>query len=302
MQHIHIRFLRFSAFYAPLLSTIGGGHLAEEGLDATYDVVAPGRTTADGFADGSVHVGQSAVAVHFAPWERGETLPFKHFALLNDRDGFFLTARNLPEPFQWRDLVGRPVIVDHFFQPHALFREALRNQGLDPDSVPVIDAGDVAAIDRAYREGRADVVHQQGPAGQQLEAEGLGKVVASVGAAAGPLAFSSLCASPDWLKTDTARAFLRAFRKGKQQAAEAPPEEVAAVIAPFLPDVGRAALTRTVADYQRLGCWKGDLPITREIYDRTTAIFLRNGDIRRAPPYEDVIVGMPEWTEPTCTT
>lgn len=294
MQRIHIRFLRFSAFYSPLLTTIGAGYLRDEGLDATYDIVTPGRTIADGIADGTVQVGQSALAVSFAPWERGEALPFKHFALLNDRDGFFLAGKNLPQPFDWRSLIGRTVIVDHFFQPHAMFRDALRQQGVDPDQVPVIDVGDVQAIERAYREGRADVVHMQGPAPQQLEAEGLGQVVASVGAAVGPVVFSTLCASPAWLGTNMARSFLRAYRKGRAHAQAAPPDEAAAILTPFLPHVDRAVLARTVADYQRLGCWTGDHAITRDLYDRTAALFVRNGDIQRAAPYESVVEALPD--------
>ncbi len=293
MQHIHIRFLRFSAFYSPLMLTMSGGFLREEGLEASFDVVTPTRTIADGIRDGSVQVAQSATAVSFAPWERGEALPFRHFALINDRDGFFLAGRGLPEPFDWRSLVGRPVIVDHFFQPHAMFRDALRQKGIDPDSVSVIDAGDVVAIEAAYRAGRADVVHMQGPVPQQLEAEGNGRVLASVGEVVGPVAFSSLCASPEWLRTDVARAFVRAYRKGRHHAQEAPAEQVAALAAEFLPDIDRGALTRTIADYQRIGCWRGDIAISRELYDRTTALFLRNGDIRRAAPYEDVIAPVP---------
>ncbi len=293
MQRIHVRFLRFSAFYSPLMLTMSGGHLRDEGLEATFDVVTPTRTIADGIRDGSVQVAQSATAVSFAPWERGETLPFRHFAVLNDRDGFFLAGRGLPEPFDWKALIGRPVIVDHFFQPHAMFRDALRQQGIDPDSVPVIDAGDVAGIEAAYRAGRADVVHMQGPVPQALEAEGHGRVLASVGEVVGPVAFSSLCASPEWLATDVARAFVRAFRKGRAHAQEAPAAEVAALVGTFLPDVDRGVLTRTVADYQRIGCWSGDIALTRALYDRTTALFLRNGDIRRAAPYEDVVAPVP---------
>ena len=74
---------------------------------------------------------------------------------------------------------------------------------------------------------------------------------------------------------------------------EAPAEQVAALTAEFLPDIDRGALTRTIADYQRIGCWRGDIAISRELYDRTTALFLRTGDIGRAAPYEDVIAPVP---------
>jgi ABC-type nitrate/sulfonate/bicarbonate transport system substrate-binding protein len=89
-------------------------------------------------------------------------------------------------------------------------------------------------------------------------------VLASVGAVVGTVPFSSLCASPEWLRADVARAFLRAYRKGRHHAREAPAEQVAALVAELLPDIDRGALTRTVADYQPIGCWRGDIAISRE--------------------------------------
>ena len=38
MTQFHIQFTRFSAFYSPLISTISGGFLAEEGLEATHSL------------------------------------------------------------------------------------------------------------------------------------------------------------------------------------------------------------------------------------------------------------------------
>ena len=63
MTTLHVRFLRFSAFYSPLLVTMRGGHLAAEGLDATYDTVTADRTVEAGFRDGTVDLAQSALAV-----------------------------------------------------------------------------------------------------------------------------------------------------------------------------------------------------------------------------------------------
>lgn len=70
METIHIRFLRYSAFYSPLLLTMAAGHLRGEGLEATYDIVAPGRSIPEGIRSGEVTVAQSAPAVSFGPWEK----------------------------------------------------------------------------------------------------------------------------------------------------------------------------------------------------------------------------------------
>jgi len=293
MEHLHIRFLRFSAFYSPMLLTMSGGHLAAEGLEATYDTVTPQRTILDGIVDGAVQVAQSATAVSFEPWQLGESLPFRHFALMNRRDGFYLARRGPGAEFDWADLEGATVIADHFFQPMAMLLCALAERGVDASSVRLIDAGDPAAIDRAFRSGEGDVVHMQGPAPHQLQHDGIATVVASVGAAAWPIAFSSLCASPEWLATDAAPAFVRAFEAAREQARSETPDRIARLIAGFLPDQHPQAISAAVADYQRMGCWDGGITIDRPLYDDTVRLFRTFGGLQCEPDYDDVVAPLP---------
>ena len=42
MEKIHIQFTLFSAFYAPLIATMSGGFLRQEGLDPEWSVSPPG--------------------------------------------------------------------------------------------------------------------------------------------------------------------------------------------------------------------------------------------------------------------
>src|SRR6185312_8676211 len=55
-DEINIQFTRFSAFYSPLIATIAGGFLAEEGLTSRHSVAPAGRSAIEGLLDGSVHV------------------------------------------------------------------------------------------------------------------------------------------------------------------------------------------------------------------------------------------------------
>lgn len=48
MSRIPIRVTRHSAFYSPLIITLAGGYLREEGLESSYDIVTPTLTVADG--------------------------------------------------------------------------------------------------------------------------------------------------------------------------------------------------------------------------------------------------------------
>lgn len=295
VARIHLMALRHSAFYSPFLLTMAGGHLQAEGLEPTYALATPARTLAAAFADGGCHVAQSAVAAGFAALERGERIEVAHFAQINERDGFFLAGRR-PEPgFSWDRLRGRRVLVDHFFQPLAMFRYGLQRMGVDFDALDVVDAGDVESIERAFRGGAGDYVHLQGPVPQQLEHEGIASVVAAIGDTVGPVAFSSLCARRDWLATDMARAFMRAYRRAREQAIAAPAGEIAARLCAtgFFPAIDPAVLVATVAAYQRLGCWTPDPAISPAAYERLLDVFLCSGLITRRHPYEAAVVPPP---------
>ena len=295
MTQINIMALRHSAFYSPLLLSIAGGYLRDEGLAPTYAVATPARTVTDSLTDGTCHVAQSAVATSFAALEQGAALPIVHFAQINVRDGFFIAGRTHEPDFRWDRLAGKSVLVDHFFQPLVMFQYGLHRQGVDFKQLNVIDAGDVNAIERAFRNGQGDYVHLQGPAPQQLEHEGIGFVVAAVGDAVGPVAFSSLCATREWLHTEMSHAFVRAYRRARDFAHTAPAEEIAALEADagFFPGVDRSVLTRTITAYQHLGCWSGDIAISAPSYENLLEVCLFSGLIKHRHPYAAAVIAPP---------
>ncbi len=294
MATIRIMFSRYSAFYSPLIATKAGGFLAAEGLDAEFAVAGPGQVAPrQGLADGSLELIQSAPSASFAPLERGETSEIVHFALINQRDGFFIAGRKPDPGFSWKKLEGAGVLADHGAQPLAMLKYGLHRQGVDFARLEAIDAGTPEAMVAAFKAGRGDYIHLQGPAPQQLAHEGAAHVLAAVGEAVGPVAFSSLCATRSWLATDEARAFTRAFAKSRQWCAESPPAEIARAEAPFLPGIDEAVLAETIASYQRLGNWQGPIAIGRELYEAALDVFEHSGLISRRHPYESVVVAPP---------
>lgn len=295
MTRIGIMVTRHAAFYAPVICAITGGFLREEGLEAEYAVGSPSKAS-ESLIDGTVQVAQSAVSASWPELEQGVDSGTVHLAQINERDGFFIAAREPDPEFSWNRLSGREVLVDHGRQPIAMFKYAAHKMGLEFGAIQAIDAGGPDAIETAFRDGRGAFVHLQGPAPQQLQADGVGHVVASVGEAIGPVAFSSLRASRAWTRTEPAKAFIRAYRKARGFVAERPADEVAAALADMFPKIDRAVLARTVADYQALGCWAGDARIGRASYEAALEVFAHVGDITRRHPYEQVVVPPPDET------
>jgi NitT/TauT family transport system substrate-binding protein len=294
MEKISIMAFRHSAFYTPLLVTLNGGFLRRQGLEADYSVATPQRGVAEALARGEVDLAQSAVATSFADLERDKAIDLVHFAQINRLDGFFIAGREAEPGFEWSRLEGREVLVDHLFQPLAMFRYALHRHGIDASKVKIIDAGSVEAMDSAFRAGRGDYIHQQGPFPQQLEQDGVGHLVASVGESVGAVAFSSLCAKREWLGTEKARAFMRAYRDACRFVLDSPAEEISALEQAHFPEIAPEVLTRTIATYQRMGTWSTDPTIEPATYEHLLDVYQYSGLVTRRHAYNACIVAPPD--------
>ncbi len=296
MAAINIIVSRHSAFYSPLISAISGGFLAAEGIEANYEPATPQRSAWQALSDGSADVAQIAVSASWGPLARGEKLELMHFAQINERDGFFIAARKPDPDFTWSKMQGRDVLVDHLGQPLAMFKYAAHKQGLAFDDMNVFDIGEPDEMEQAFRSGKGDYVQLQGPAPQQLEKDGSGFVVAAVGDAIGPVAFSSLTASRRWLKTDTAFAFMRAYRKARAYVNETPAIEIARAEADFFKGIDQDVLATTIETYQGLGCWTPEVEISPAAYETALDVFIHAGVISDRFAYDAVVITPPDAT------
>lgn len=293
MTDIHIQFTLFSAFYSPLIATMSAGFLKQEGLDYEWSVSPPAVSAVEAVVDGTAQVIQSAPSQAFNALKKGEPSPVLHFAKVNEMDGFFITGREVDANFSWRKLEGAEVVMFGGGQPNAMFRYACHKADIDYNKIIPIAPGGPDAIDKAYREGQGQYVQQQGPYPQQLEIEGIGNIVAQVGPLIGPCAFSSLAASRDWLQTDEAKAFTRAYAKARRYLNETPANEVAANISPFFSDISKTALEICISSYQQLGCWTPNVEITREAFEVILDVFEHSGGISERYDYDQVCCSPP---------
>ena len=293
MEKIRIQFTLFSAFYSPLISAISGGFLEAEGLEPEWSVSPPGASALAALTNGSADVVQSALSQGFTSLDKGEMPAAVHFAQVNEMDGFFLTGRDADPEFSWKKLEGSEVVMFKGGQPIVMLKYACHKAGIDFGKIRPICPGNAAEIDRAFRQGKGRYVHQQGPFPQQLEADGIGHVVAEVGKQIGPCGFSSLAATRDWLATDRAKAFMRAYRKTRVYMNETPAAEIAKAEKPYFPDIDEAALADCIATYQQLGCWTPHVEITRAAYEKTLDIFEYAGLLKERYRYEQVCAAPP---------
>jgi NitT/TauT family transport system substrate-binding protein len=286
---LRIMVSRHSAFYSPLIATLARDFLRDAGLEATYDVLQPGQRSQVLIRDGIVDIMQSAVSSNWRLIEAGETPRPVHFAQINRRDGFFLAGRQPDPEFDWKKLEGATLLADHGLQPLVMLKYAVHHNGADWTRIRVVDAGSPEQMEGAFRAGQGDYVHLQAPAPHQIAQGGKGFVVVSVGRSMPEVAFSSLCASAEFLESDRARAFLQAYGRARKWVREAPPAEIAACEVNFFPGTDPSVLAKAIEEYQGLGCWEGGLEIPEDLYEQALNVFEHAGEVRARYPYGEVV-------------
>jgi NitT/TauT family transport system substrate-binding protein len=280
---VRITASRHTAFYSPLICTMAAGFLEKHNLEYTYGVLPPGETAASMIRGGKTDVMQSAPSTNWAKMDKGETDFPVNFALINQRDGFFLFHHG--KEFAWKQLEGKTLLADHGSQPLAMLRYAVHYNGVDWTKIDVVNAGSAAEMAAAFRAGKGDFVHLQAPAPELMEYPSV-----SVGASTPPNAFSTLCASREFIKTETFQTFAKAFSEAKEWVRQTSAEEIAAKEASYFPGIDRDALTWAIAQYKTIGAWDGGIEIPRDLYEQSLNVFESTGAIKQRHPYDAVCV------------
>jgi len=269
---------RHSAFYSPLIATLA------RGFPASHSILQPGQRSQDLIRDGAVDIMQSAVSSNWGPMDRGESPLPVHFALINRRDGFFLAGREVDRAFDWKDLEGASLLADHGGQPLAMLRYAAHINHVDWTKVSVLDRGTPEQMIESFSRGEGDFVHLQAPGPQILEEEGIGWTRVSVGASMPEVAFSTLCCSREFTRTDEFAGFFEAYRQSREWVRSADPREVARAEKSYFQGISEEALAAAVRRYQQLDTWSGDADISEDLYQQALNVFEYAGSLRKRHP------------------
>jgi NitT/TauT family transport system substrate-binding protein len=289
MKHLNIMVSKHSVFYSPLIAVIAGDFLKEHGYEANYSIVPENKKVATFLLSGEVDVAQAAVSANWSFMEHNQEINVVHFAEINQRDGFFILSKEMPGIKSWRDLEGCSLIAELGGQPFDMLRFALNKEGVDINKINWIEAVTLDSSIELFKQGNADFIHLQGPYPQQLSLDGYGEIVFSVGAAIGPVAFSSMCCTKEFINTDSYLIFLDSFNKAKKWVLTEDLDLVAEKINLFFDDISLNVIQNTLQTYRNLGCWSLETNISRETYEASLDVFSFNKTISRRHDYSEVV-------------
>lgn len=216
-----------------------------------------------------------------------------NFAQLTQRDGSFLVARKQDDDFKWEDLKGAEVLGGRKGgMPEMTLEYVIKNHGLKiPEDVNVRTDVQFDVLAGAFVAGEGDYVALFEPVATQLEHEGKGAIVASIGEAAGYIPYTAYCATNEYIEKnpEIIQGFTNAILKGMVWVQEHSTEEVAIAVQDQFPDVEIKVLESLVDRYKSQDSWKPDLIITEEGLNHLMDIMELAGELDKRADYEKIV-------------
>ena len=279
-----------SAFYAPLYVAIEKGYFEDEGIDLEVILTPGADKVASAVLSNDVQVGFAGPESAIYVYTGGEKDYIETFAGLTKRDGQFIVSRD--KDFKITNLKGKEVLVGRYAGMPALnFINAIKNTDVDIDDIKLNYSVEFAALSGSFISGVGDYVNLFEPNATNIEKEGYGYVVASIGELSGEVPYTAFYARKSYLKEnkELLTKFTNAINKGLKFVKDNDANTIAKVILPQFPELSKNSLATIVDRYKKYDSWLDNPYITEESFKNLEDIMIENDILDKYVPYDKLI-------------
>lgn len=282
-----------SIFYAPQYAAISLGYFEENGIDIDLTLTPGADKVTAAILSGDMDIAFCGSEATIYVYNGGEKDYLKTFAQLTQKDGSFLVSREKIENFTLDNLRGKYVIGGRTAgMPEMTFEWALREAGINPKKDLTIDTSvDFAAMGGAFISGIGDFVTLFEPTALEIEQQGYGYVVASIGELGGIVPYTSYSAKISFIEKnpELIKNFTKAIQKGLDFVHENDSKTIAKAILSFFPDTSLNDLTDVVERYKSQDTWPKTTNFTKDSFNHLQKIMMASGAIDTTVDYNSLI-------------
>lgn len=282
-----------SMFYAPQYLAHKLGYFEEKGLDVEIITVPGADKVTAAVLSGDVQIGFCGSESTIYVYNQGEKDYLVNFAALTKRDGSFIVSREKIEDFTLEDLKGKHVVAGRQGgMPVMMFEWALTQAGIDPkEDVNVDTSIEFASMSGAFIGGTGDFVNLFEPNALQLEQEGYGYVVASLGELGGVVPYTAYHAKKSYIEEneEVIQGFSNAINKALKYTREHTPEEIAKDLVDYFPDTSLDDITTIVKRYKDNDSWFETTEIKEEDFNHIQEVMENSEALEKRAPYDKLV-------------
>lgn len=298
LQKLSVAEVTHSVFYAPQYVAIEKGFFEEQGFSIELIGAYGADKTMAALLSNEAQIGFMGPEASVYVYAQGSKDYAITFAQVTKRDGTFLVSRT-PEPdFKFENLKGKEVIGGRKGgMPEMTLEYVLKNNDLILGTN--VDAGEVnvrtdiqfAVMAGAFTGGEGDYVTLFEPMATSVEKDGIGHIVASIGAESGEIPYTAYCALNGYIEKnpEIIQKFTNALYKGQQYVKDYSPEEIAEVISPQFKELSMDELITVVKRYKDTDTWCEEPLLKEESLNRLMDVMELAGELSERVPYDKIV-------------
>lgn len=292
LKKIKLAEVTHSVFYAPQYLADALGYFEDQGIDLEI-ILTPGadKVTA-AVLSGDADIGFCGSEATIYVYNNGEKDYLVNFAALTKRDGSFLVSRTKYENFKVEDLKGTHIIAGRKGGMPAMTLEwALNQNGVKTDDVNFDTSIDFASMSGAFIGGTGDIVSLFEPTALNIEKNGYGYVIASVGDLGGIVPYTAYNARKSYIddNKDTIKGFTKAIDKALEYVKNHTAEEIAKEITSYFPDTSLNDLIKVTQRYMDIDAWFDNTYISETSFNHIQEIIDNSGELTKKAPYNKLV-------------
>ncbi len=281
-----------SIFYTPQYVAHALGYFEDEGLDVEIMLTAGADKVTSAVLSGDVQIGFCGSEATIYVYQQGEKDYLVNFGALTKRDGSFLVAREDIKNFTVEDLKDKKILGGRQGGMPALTLEwALNSNGISSSATDIDTSVEFSSMSGSFIGGNGDFVTLFEPTASELEKEGYGHIVASVGELGGVVPYTAYNAKKSYIEgnPDVIKGFNKAIQKGLDYVFDHSDSEVASVIADYFPDTSKKDLTNIIKRYRDIDSWFTTTYIEENDFEHIQEIMKNAGYLKEKAPYNKLV-------------
>ena len=289
LEHIKLAEVAHSVFYAPQYVAIEKGYFKNNNIDIELLLTPGADKVSAAVLSGDANVGLCGSEATIYIYNAGERNYLKTFSQLTQKDGSFIVSRKKIKNFSLKKLKGKKIIGGRSGgMPEMTLEYALKSKKINPKNDLTIDTSiEFSSMSSSFIGGNGDFVSLFEPNASEIEKNGYGYVVESIGKLAGNVPYTSYSAKSNYLDKhkDLIRRFNESIQMGLDYVNNHTEKEIASTILKQFPNTSLNDLANSIKRYKKIDAWPKNTNFSKNSFDHLQDIMIDYGIIKDKVSY-----------------
>ena len=282
-----------SLFYAPFYLADSLGLFEENGIEIELTNGGGSDASMTAIISGNADIALCGPETTIYVYQQGrEDFP-KVFGQLTKRDGAFLVGRQAEHYFDWSGLENKHIIMGRRGGMPAMTLQYVLNQHGYQDGVNITMDYSVQfnMLAPTFASGTGDYVTLFEPTASQIELQGSGNIVASIGEEGGEVPYTCFISTQSYIKNnkDKLETFLRCVHEATIWLLSNDNMTVAEKLVDSFAGTSVTELAKAIGNYKSADSWKITPSMTKESFERLQDIMENAGELTTRVDFETLI-------------